>query len=69
MLFYIFDASAMLYSAIMHDDDRSLIRCEDILNTIRESVEVLKELGHISSMAETLWKIMARTTQRLAIAF
>ena len=69
MLFYVFDASAMLCSAIMHDDDRSLSRREDMLNAIQESVEVLTDLGHISWIAETLWKIMARTTQRLAIAF
>ena len=68
MLFYVFDASATLCSAIMHDDDRSLSRCEDMRNAIQESVEVLTDLGHISSIAETLRKILAHTTQRLAIA-
>lgn len=69
MLFYVFDASATLCSAIVHDDDRSLSRRKEILNAIQEGVEVLTELADISWTAETLRKIMARSTQRLAIAF
>ena len=68
MLLYVFEASATLCSAVMHDDGRSLSRRGDMLNAIQESVEVLAELRHISWIAETLRKIIARTTQRLAIA-
>lgn len=63
MLFSLFETSAMLCSTIIHDEDGSLSRRDDILDTVQGSVAVLRKLTDSTWTARILHKNLARITQ------
>lgn len=67
MLFSLFEISAMLCSTIIHDDDGSLSRRDDILDTVQASVAVLRKLADSTWTAGLLHKHLARITQGIVV--
>ncbi|XP_044722136.1 fungal specific transcription factor domain-containing protein [Hirsutella rhossiliensis] len=65
VLFCIFDTAAVLCSALMHDEDGSTPRRDDILGAIDGAVAMLKRLNNATKTAKTSYDILLRVSQRV----
>ncbi|PHH65615.1 hypothetical protein CDD81_2050 [Ophiocordyceps australis] len=68
VLFCIFDTAAVLCSALIHDQDGTIPRRNDILHAIEEAVAMLKRLKFATKTAKTSYEILLRVSQRVMIA-
>ncbi|KAH7324993.1 fungal-specific transcription factor domain-containing protein [Stachybotrys elegans] len=59
-IFCIFDTAAVLCSAVMHDEDHSILRREDILGAIASAVDMLKRLKEVTQAAKTSCNVLIR---------
>lgn len=67
MLFFVFDVSITLCSTIIHDEDGSLNRSDDIVNAILEGSSTLAKLASATWTAKTLQRILDRITLRIGL--
>ncbi|POR38437.1 Putative transcriptional regulatory protein C3C7.04 [Tolypocladium paradoxum] len=68
VLFCIFDTAAVLCSALMHDEDTSIARRDDILGAIDGAVNMLRRLNTVTITAKTSYEILLRVSQRVTRA-
>ncbi|PNY28957.1 transcriptional regulatory protein [Tolypocladium capitatum] len=68
VLFCIFDTAAVLCSALMHDQDTSIPRRDDILGAIDGAVNMLRRLNTVTKTAKTSYEILLRVSQRVTRA-
>ncbi|UNI17870.1 hypothetical protein JDV02_004184 [Purpureocillium takamizusanense] len=65
VLFCIFDTAAVLCSSLMHDDDGSIPRREEILGAIDDAVDKLRRLNTVTKAARTSYEVLVRVSQRV----
>lgn len=68
-LFSIFDTAAVLCSAVLHDEDQSMPRREDITVAIDSALSMLKRLASQTRAAKTSYDILLRLTKRVENPF
>ncbi|KAG5942354.1 hypothetical protein E4U53_007256 [Claviceps sorghi] len=65
VLFCIFDTAAVLCSALMHDQDCSMPRRNDILRAVDKAVAMLKQLNTVTKTARTSYEVLVKVAQRI----
>ena len=65
VIFKIFDTSAVLCSALMHDQDLSISRRPDIATAIRSATRMLRQLSNAVKAAKTSHHILLRLSQKV----
>lgn len=65
VLFCIFDTAAVLCSSLMHDDDGSIARRDEILAAIDGAVAMLRRLNTVTKAARTSYEVLVRVSQRV----
>ncbi|EFY89237.1 hypothetical protein MAC_04618 [Metarhizium acridum CQMa 102] len=66
VLFYIFDTAAVLCSALMHDQDSSLPKRDDMLVAVDKALSMLKRLNTVTKTARTSHKVLAKIAQNIS---
>ncbi|TWU78202.1 hypothetical protein ED733_007866 [Metarhizium rileyi] len=65
VLFCIFDTAAVLCSALMHDQDSSLPRRNDMLTAVDKAVSMLKQLNAVTKTARTTYEVLVKIAQNI----
>ncbi|KJZ71699.1 hypothetical protein HIM_08896 [Hirsutella minnesotensis 3608] len=65
VLFCIFDLAAILCSTVMHDEDKSTPRRDEILGAIDGAVAMLRRLNDATKMAKASYDVLLRVSQRV----
>lgn len=65
VLFSIFDTAAVICSALMHDEDKSLYRRQDMILCMEEAISMLKRLVNVTKTAKTSYEILVRLSNRI----
>ncbi|KID92415.1 Fungal specific transcription factor [Metarhizium guizhouense ARSEF 977] len=66
VLFCIFDTAAVLCSALMHDQDSSLSKRDDMLVAVDKALSMLKRLNTVTKTARTSYKVLAKIAQNIS---
>ncbi|KAL3951817.1 hypothetical protein ACCO45_013534 [Purpureocillium lilacinum] len=67
VLFCIFDTAAVLCSSLMHDDDGSIARRDEILAAIDGAVAMLRRLNTVTKAARTSYEVLPPARGPLAL--
>ncbi|KAG6016042.1 hypothetical protein E4U43_004305 [Claviceps pusilla] len=65
IIFSIFDTAAMLCTALLKDNERTITNRQEILLAIGDAVDMLKKLNTISKTSKTSYDILERLVMRL----
>ncbi|KAK2592054.1 hypothetical protein QQS21_010254 [Conoideocrella luteorostrata] len=66
VLFSIFDTAAVLCSALMHDQDLSIPRRDEMFRAIDKAVAMLKRLNTVTKTARASYEVLVKVAQRIA---
>lgn len=65
VLFSIFDTAAVLCSAILHDEDQTMQRRDEITVAIESALSMLQRLASVTRAAKTSYDILLRLSKRV----
>ncbi|QUC21179.1 uncharacterized protein UV8b_05422 [Ustilaginoidea virens] len=66
VLFCIFDTAAVLCAALMHDQDLSIPRRDDMIEAIDGAVAMLKRLNNVTRTARSSYQVLVKVAGRIA---
>lgn len=65
VIFSIFDTAAVVCSTLMHDEDRSLYRRDDLLQAMDGAIGMLQRLITVTATAKTSYEVLLKLSKRI----